>query len=415
MGAAGSVTRSLREWDTEELASFLDNDDHLAMYAEVVRAKGLNGAAVVAMDAATLGDAIGADNTERIENVLELLKAMDVAELEHQSGGRGARPMAPAEADAPPTLDEQRKQDSLDLLTAIKDADEPRVAELLTNGADADYYAVRQLPGYRPGNDEAVASPLGELAQLILEKDGPTAVHVAILRRLFEAGADVNRTINASGKKVLADGEHVQVISCAGIGEFNPLDVFTRVAVARNGPMRLEPLELTIRHGANVNHCGSFRGYHWATTHIAVAALDQPVTELLLHAGADLTVANVAPGGYHNGKRGSGIRRAPIHQICHAWTEDASEPVKATLREFLTFLVEHGAEVNLEDRDVDRKRGGSSLRPMQIAMIEGKHELADTLAKLGGATPDGWTIPEKETNASKAKQGAAKGKKKGKK
>lgn len=66
MGAAGSVTRSLREWDTEELASFLDNDDHLAMYAEVVRAKGLNGAAVVAMDAATLGDAIGADNTERI-------------------------------------------------------------------------------------------------------------------------------------------------------------------------------------------------------------------------------------------------------------------------------------------------------------------------------------------------------------
>jgi hypothetical protein len=298
------------------------------------------------------------------------------------------------------------EQQNNDLLSAVKDADEPRVAELIANGADADYNVTRQLPGYRSGNDEETVSPLGELAAVMLKAAGPSPAHVAVLRRLLEAGADPNRTINASGKKVLADGAHVKMISCAGMSKFRLLDVLTRVAVTHDEPARLEALELAVLHGANVNYIGNHRGYRWAAIHIAVAALDQTAAELLVRAGADLTIANVAPGGFHDGKRGNGIRRAPVHQICRAWTEDASDAVRADLAEFLSFLVEkHGADINLEDKDVNRKRGGTSLRPLQLAMIEDKHELAAALAKLGGATPDGWAVPPK------AKKGAAKGKK----
>lgn len=319
-------------------------------------------------------------------------------------------------------LHEQRKQDSLDLVAAVKDADEARVKALIAKGADADYYA-SESRSWRD-DDNKITSPLCELATLLLDKDGPTPASVAILRRLLEAGANVNRPITANGKEVLADGEHVEIMRCAGIGELQPLAVLTRVAVAHGGPAGLEPLALAIQHGADVNCRGEHRGYCWAAIHIAVAALHQPAAELLIRAGADLSVPNVAPGGVHNGKRGNGIRYAPIHLVCRAWAKDASVPVRAALREFLAFLVEQGADVNLEARDLERKHGGDRLRPIQLAMVEGNDELAAELAKLGGCVPDGWTVPErapskkdeKACEKGKGKERAASpGKSKGKK
>ena len=281
-------------------------------------------------------------------------------------------------------LREQRKPDSLDLLAAVNDTDEPRVAALIAKGADADYYATKQRSAH--SDKEEVTSPLCEVAKQLLETDGLTPSRVSILRRLLEEGADANRTINAPGKEVLADGDHVQLLRCAGIGMLAPLAALTRVAVAHGeSAARLDSLSLAIEHGADINYLGNHRGYSWAAIHIAVAALDQPATELLIRAGADLTVTNVAPGGAHNGKRGNGICYAPIHLVCRAWTDGIGGPAKSALGQFLAFLVEQGANVNLQDKNLERARGGDRLSPMQLATVDGNEELASVLARLAAA------------------------------
>ena len=113
---------------------------------------------------------------------------------------------------------EQRKPLSLQLVAAVEDLDEPRVASLIAAGADADYYQSEQISYF---SGDRVTSPLSSLVNLMLTRGLAGGAPLAILQRLLEAGANIQRKINPGGEshsqvsEVLDGGAHVDLICCA--------------------------------------------------------------------------------------------------------------------------------------------------------------------------------------------------------